>query len=71
MELADLVAKTVGYSGDIRLDSEKPDGTPRKLLDSSALFATGWRPVVTLEDGLVGAYSEYLSSREAGTLRSI
>ena len=71
MELAHLVAKTVGYSGDIRLDSEKPDGTPRKLLDSSALFATGWRPVVTLEDGLVGAYSEYLSSREAGTLRSI
>ena len=71
MELADLVAKTVGYSGDIRLDAEKPDGTPRKLLDSSALFASGWRPVVTLEDGLVDAYSEYLSSREAGTLRSV
>jgi GDP-L-fucose synthase len=71
MELAGLVAKTVGYSGTIRLDSEKPDGTPRKLLDSSALFATGWRPIVTLEDGLVSAYSEYLSSKEAGTLRSV
>jgi GDP-L-fucose synthase len=71
LELAVLVAKTVGYCGKICLDTDMPDGTPRKLLDSSALFATGWRPVVTLEEGLAIAYSEYLISEKAGVLRSV
>jgi GDP-L-fucose synthase len=71
LELAVLIARTVGYTGRIIPDADMPDGTPRKLLDSSALFATGWRPVVTLEEGLAIAYSEYLNSEKAGTLRSV
>jgi dTDP-D-glucose 4,6-dehydratase len=43
----------------IRFDPSKPDGTPRKLLDSGRLFATGWRPKATLEDGLRSVYAWY------------
>lgn len=51
-ELAKLIAAIVGYPGRIRFDTSKPDGTPRKLLDSSTIQALGWKPSVTLRDGL-------------------
>jgi GDP-L-fucose synthase len=70
MELAKLVASTVGYEGLILPDPSKPDGTPRKLTDTSLLQATGWHPTVELEDGLKLAYSDFLAGSASGTLRS-
>lgn len=52
LELAELVSKTVGYEGEIRWDTTMPDGTPRKLIDSAFLRSLGWRPTVTLEQGI-------------------
>ena len=57
-ELAQTVAKVVGYPGDIVFDPSKPDGTPRKLMDSSRLLALGWCPTVPLETGLRLAYHD-------------
>jgi GDP-L-fucose synthase len=70
MELAQSVADSVGYTGRIETDPSKPDGTPRKLTDSSLLKSTGWSPTVTLADGLHRAYSDFLDRLERGTLRS-
>jgi GDP-L-fucose synthase len=70
MELAKLVASTVGYEGQILPDPSKPDGTPRKLTDTSLLQATGWHPTVELEDGLKLAYADFLAGSTKGTLRS-
>jgi GDP-L-fucose synthase len=58
-ELAALVAKTVGYTGALRYDASKPDGTPRKLLDTARLTALGWHPRITLEQGLADTYRWY------------
>ena len=58
--LATLVAKIVGYEGEIFLDTSKPDGAPRKALDSGKLFALGWKPKVALEDGLKDMYQWFL-----------
>jgi GDP-L-fucose synthase len=60
-ELAELVARTVGYDGRIVYDTSKPDGTPRKLLDTSRLTALGWRPRTSLERGLAQAYDDFQS----------
>ncbi len=60
-ELAEKVKRVVGYEGEVLWDKSKPDGTPRKLLDSSRLFALGWRPQVGLEAGLRLAYEDFLS----------
>lgn len=70
MELARMVARTVGYTGEILTDPSQPDGTPRKLIDSSRLFAMGWRPRVTLEDGLKSTYEWYCDQLAAGRIRS-
>jgi GDP-L-fucose synthase len=70
LELANLVAETVGYEGGIRTDSSKPDGTPRKLTDNSLLRSTGWSPTITLADGLKLAYADFLMHLATGTLRS-
>ena len=51
-DLALLVKNIVGFKGELKFDSSKPDGTPRKLLDVSKLFATGWKPKVGLEEGI-------------------
>ena len=69
LELAALIAEIVGYEGEIRADPARPDGTPRKLMDSSRLFATGWRPAISLRDGLAGAYHDFLERTEAGAPR--
>lgn len=59
-ELAQQVATTVGYSGRIELDPTKPDGTPRKLMDSRRLNALGWQPQTPLAQGLQQAYADFL-----------
>ena len=59
-ELAELVAKVVGFSGKVTTDPSKPDGTPRKLMSGARLAALGWRPRIGLEDGLRNTYRWYL-----------
>ena len=59
-EFARVVAKTVGYTGDISFDISKPDGTPRKLLDVRRLAKLGWRATTTLDEGMRLAYQAYL-----------
>lgn len=61
-ELAELVARVVGYSGKILWDTSKPNGTPRKLLDVSKVAALGWQYKTTLEDGMRLAYQDFLSN---------
>ena len=61
-ELAQMVAQTIGYPGEINFDTSKPDGSPRKLMDSSRLNSLGWIAKVELADGLVKAYEDYLKS---------
>lgn len=58
-ELAHLVAETVGYAGRLAFDTSKPDGTPRKLLDSSRLEGMGWRAGIALKAGLESAYRDF------------
>lgn len=64
-EFAEIVRAVVGYSGEIVYDMKRPDGPPQKLLDTSRLTALGWRPAITLRDGLATAYADFL----AGTTR--
>jgi GDP-L-fucose synthase len=59
-ELAETVSRIVSFEGEIVWDTTKPDGTPRKLMDSSRLFALGWKPEVTLEQGIQLAYEDFL-----------
>lgn len=60
-DLTGLVAETVGYQGKIDWDSSRPDGTPRKLLDSSRITALGWQPKTSLREGLALAYADFLA----------
>lgn len=62
-EVAALIAHIVGFEGEIVYDHIHPDGTPRKLLDSSKLFSLGWRPSISLEDGLRATYADYLVNK--------
>ena len=62
-ELAERVAKVVGYDGEIRWDTSKPDGTPRKLLDVSLLRSLGWKHRTCLEEGLCLTYGDFLKRR--------
>jgi GDP-L-fucose synthase len=59
-ELAELVQRTVGYSGRICFNAEYPDGTPRKLMDVSKLAAKGWQATIGLEEGLRSVYEDFL-----------
>ena len=61
-ELADLISNIVGYKGNIVYDSSMPDGTPKKLLDSSKLFGMGWKPKISLEEGLKETYKDYIEN---------
>jgi GDP-L-fucose synthase len=62
-ELAQTVAKVIGFEGSIQFDTSKPDGTPRKLMDSSHMFALGWKPQVNLEQGIALAYADFIQNR--------
>jgi GDP-L-fucose synthase len=70
LDLAHLIAKTVGYEGTITFDSTKPDGTPRKLMDSSRLHALGYRHKTTLQEGVKKAYEDFAHNQESVTSRS-
>lgn len=58
-ELAALVSSVVGFEGEIVWDTSKPDGTPRKLMDSSRIFGLGWKPAVDLSTGVASAYNDF------------
>ena len=59
--LAELIKNVVGYQGDIKFDTSKPDGTPRKLMDVSKLHSKGWKHKIELEEGIKLAYQDFLS----------
>lgn len=61
-ELAEAIGRTIGYLGEITFDSTKPDGTPRKLMDSSRLIGLGWGAQIGLESGLNAAYQDFLKN---------
>ena len=63
-ELAELVRGIVRFPGEIEFDPTKPDGTPRKLLDTTRLSALGWKPTIALEEGILETYSWYRSQLE-------
>jgi GDP-L-fucose synthase len=65
-QLAELIQRVVGYAGGIVWDTSKPDGTPRKLMDSSRLFEMGWRPQVDLETGIRRTYEDFLRQPQPG-----
>ena len=69
-ELVELVADIVGYTGTIVWDEAKPDGTPRKLLDTSRINQLGWRPHIPLKDGLAQTYQAFLEELHSNRLRS-
>jgi GDP-L-fucose synthase len=60
-ELARAIAQTVGYEGQVHFDTSKPDGPPRKLMDSSRINALGWKAKVNLHNGLASAYQDFVS----------
>jgi GDP-L-fucose synthase len=60
-DLALLVKKIIGFEGDLKFNTDKPDGTPRKLMSVEKLFALGWKPKTNLEEGIKIAYSDFLS----------
>jgi GDP-L-fucose synthase len=62
-DLAAVIRRVVGYSGEVVFDPSKPDGTPRKLLDSSRIQALGWRPRISLEEGIRTTYEWYITQR--------
>jgi GDP-L-fucose synthase len=64
-ELADTIRRVVGFTGSLRFDSSKPDGTPRKLLDTSRLAALGWTPKIGLEAGIRSTYEWFLNNRSS------
>ena len=67
-ELAELVREIVNYEGTLSFDASKPDGTPRKLLDSSRLHATGWAPKVGLRAGIEATYAWFLAHHDEARL---
>ena len=59
MEMAEIIKKITGYTGDIVFDTSKPDGTPRKLLNVDKLASLGWKYSIELEKGIAETYREY------------
>ncbi|WP_310590488.1 GDP-L-fucose synthase [Dyadobacter sp. CY261] len=62
--LAEMIQKVVGYEGDIHWNTDKPDGTPRKLMDVSKLHALGWKHTIDLEEGITKTYQDFLEKIE-------
>jgi GDP-L-fucose synthase len=61
-DLAELIKRIVGYQGELLWDKSKPDGTPRKVMDSSRIFALGWKPRIDMEAGIRLAYDDFLKN---------
>lgn len=61
-ELAEMICNVVGYAGEIKFDASMPDGSPRKLMDSSRLYSLGWRPNIELAEGLALSYKDFLKT---------
>jgi GDP-L-fucose synthase len=70
-ELAELIGKVVGYEGKIEFDAGKPDGTPRKLMDSSKLRALGWSPKIPLLEGMIETYAQFEATAGYGVVAAI
>jgi GDP-L-fucose synthase len=70
-ELATLIKQTIGFSGGLQFDISKPDGTPRKLLDVSKIISMGWKPAVSLNEGLSLAYDSFLQEHYPVTRPSL
>ena len=68
LDLAKLICRIVGYAGAIEHDLTKPDGTPRKLMDSGRIAAMGWRPGISLEQGIAGVYRSFKAGEESARL---
>ena len=68
-ELASTVARAAGFTGQIQWDSSKPDGTPRKVLDVSRIKALGWKPTITLEEGIASTIAWYKEANTRGEVR--
>jgi GDP-L-fucose synthase len=64
LELAELIGKVIGFEGEFRFDKNQPNGTPRKLLDSSKINKMGWKPEIGLKAGLIKTYDWYLTQLE-------
>ena len=62
MELAKKIKKITGYNGQIKFDSTKPDGSQRKFLDSKRMNSLGWKPIVSLTNGLTKTYKDFIKS---------
>ena len=62
LELGKKIKKTIGFEGDLSFDTSKPDGNPRKLLDSSRIYSTGWKPTIDLDEGLMTTYRWFLEN---------
>ncbi len=67
-ELTELVAQTTGYEGEIKWDTSKPDGTPRKLMDVSKLHGQGWKHTIELPEGVSLAYQDFLKNQAVYTV---
>lgn len=65
-ELAQLISRIVGYQGDILFNIERPDGTPKKLMDVNKISKLGWSPTIALKDGIQLAYKQYLLENAIG-----
>jgi len=68
-DLAQLIASLAGFKGEIKLDSTKPDGTPRKVLDSTNLRRLGWAPKISLRDGIASTIAWYKDASAKGVAR--
>ena len=63
-ELAEKVATAVGFKGELKFDSTRPDGTPRKIMDNSRMVQLGWKPQIPLAQGIAAVYEWYLKNLE-------
>jgi GDP-L-fucose synthase len=68
-ELASKVAMAAGFTGEIKWDASKPDGTPRKVLDVSRMKALGWEPTITLDEGIASTITWYKEANANGEVR--
>ncbi|MBC2595601.1 GDP-L-fucose synthase [Ruficoccus amylovorans] len=68
-EVAEIIKDVTGFQGELKWDTTRPDGTPRKLMDSSTIRATGWEPKISLREGIAQTYASFKDELAKGTLR--